>query len=518
MTERQSACFYWGLGLVLIILTTWARYWFVVSGQLGLAPDEAQYWDWSRTLQWSYYSKGPLIAVINFLGTAVLGATELGVRSGALTGSAIMQITVLAWIGGYMGRIRTAFWTLVVLNTTPLFMAGSLLMTTDNPLLVFWILGLVSFSVLVDKGHLAAFVMLGLCLALGIMAKYTMAFFIPLALIAGLWIGRGQELPVRFWPRLLKTLGLGGLAGMLPILIWNATNGWVGIKHVLHRGAMAGDKAKVFFALKNFPEYLGSQIGVLTPWWFAFLFLGAWLVGRQLLMRQEEPAFAWLPRSMAIILTVFFWPVWLFFLLWSLHAKVEANWSVTAYPAGFMLAALAVERFFHREPRPRWRFAWPVLGAVVFILLHLQAFIPFDGPKNPAYRQFGWQDLGAQVALAREELGGEDAVFVFGDEYGVAAEMSFYVPGQKRAFCVAGGRKMNQYDLWPGPDAGAQNAIFVVKGEGKKSQKKVQELFESIDEGRVINTLQGDRPGQTFTLFLCRGYKGKWPVQEGSSF
>ena len=122
------------------------------------------------------------------------------------------------------------------------------------------------------------------------------------------------------------------------------------------------------------------------------------------------------------------------------------------------------------------------------------------------------------MALAREELGGEDAVFVFGDEYGVAAEMSFYVPGQKRAFCVAGGRKMNQYDLWPGPDAGAQNAIFVVKGEGKKSQKKVQELFESIDEGRVINTLQGDRPGQTFTLFLCRGYKGKWPVQEGSSF
>ena len=29
---------------------------------LDLAPDEAHYWDWSRHLDWSYYSKGPLVA------------------------------------------------------------------------------------------------------------------------------------------------------------------------------------------------------------------------------------------------------------------------------------------------------------------------------------------------------------------------------------------------------------------------------------------------------------------------
>ena len=29
---------------------------------LDLAPDEAHYWDWSRQLDWSYYSKGPLVA------------------------------------------------------------------------------------------------------------------------------------------------------------------------------------------------------------------------------------------------------------------------------------------------------------------------------------------------------------------------------------------------------------------------------------------------------------------------
>src|SRR5688572_7590319 len=29
---------------------------------IDLAPDEAHYWDWSRHLDWSYYSKGPLVA------------------------------------------------------------------------------------------------------------------------------------------------------------------------------------------------------------------------------------------------------------------------------------------------------------------------------------------------------------------------------------------------------------------------------------------------------------------------
>jgi len=228
--------------------------------------------------------------------------------------------------------------------------------------------------------------------------------------------------------------------------------------------------------------------------------------------------FPWLSRPMGIILTVYFWPVWLFFLFWSLHTKVEANWSATAYPAGIMLAALAVERFVHRDPRPRWRFAWPALGAVVFILLHLQGFIPFDSPKNPVHRLMGWQDLGVQVAKARDELGPEESVFVFGSEYGVTAELSFYVPGQKRAFCLAGGRKMNQYDLWPGPDSGMQNAVFVYKGQKDKVSERVLELFESVDEPRVITSTHGKRTGQTFTIFLCRGYKGVWPEQEGRTF
>src|SRR5207249_5638178 len=40
---------------------------------LDLAQDEAHYWDWSRQLDWSYYSKGPLVAYLIRLGCELAG-------------------------------------------------------------------------------------------------------------------------------------------------------------------------------------------------------------------------------------------------------------------------------------------------------------------------------------------------------------------------------------------------------------------------------------------------------------
>src|SRR5262245_32109308 len=54
------------------------------AAALDLAPDEAHYWDWSRHLDWSYYSKGPLVAYLIRLGCVLasdwsrqLTATEM---------------------------------------------------------------------------------------------------------------------------------------------------------------------------------------------------------------------------------------------------------------------------------------------------------------------------------------------------------------------------------------------------------------------------------------------------------
>src|SRR5947209_11562623 len=62
---------------------------------LDLAPDEAHYWDWSRHLDWSYYSKGPLVAWI------IRGSCELlGPWSIALTGNEMLAVRAPAVLFG----------------------------------------------------------------------------------------------------------------------------------------------------------------------------------------------------------------------------------------------------------------------------------------------------------------------------------------------------------------------------------------------------------------------------------
>src|SRR3989442_7956392 len=62
---------------------------------LDLAPDEAHYWDWSRHLDWSYYSKGPLVAYLIRAGTAL--ATTV---SRQLTGSDMLAVRLPAVVCG----------------------------------------------------------------------------------------------------------------------------------------------------------------------------------------------------------------------------------------------------------------------------------------------------------------------------------------------------------------------------------------------------------------------------------
>jgi hypothetical protein len=50
---------YWRATLLITAALTVVRLVALFATQLELYPDEAQYWLWSRTLDWGYYSKPP---------------------------------------------------------------------------------------------------------------------------------------------------------------------------------------------------------------------------------------------------------------------------------------------------------------------------------------------------------------------------------------------------------------------------------------------------------------------------
>src|SRR5215203_4190704 len=113
---------------------------------LDLAPDEAHYWDWSRHLDWSYYSKGPLVALL------IRGSCELfGPLSQSLTGNIALAVRLPAILCGVLlftsmyvltartvGRERPAFALVAFMLTLPPVAALSTLMTIDSPYTACW--------------------------------------------------------------------------------------------------------------------------------------------------------------------------------------------------------------------------------------------------------------------------------------------------------------------------------------------------------------------------------------------
>lgn len=515
------------LALILIALTTLVRVWFVASGQLDLVQDEAQYWDWSRRLQLSYYSKGPLIAYIIAFWTKIFGSTTLGVRAGALLNGALFQLALYGGLAWLCKRPWAGLWALLVVNGAPLFLAGSLLMTTDSPLLVCWTGFLFClYACQRDPRRLAPFVVLALCLALGTLAKYMMLVCAPIAGLYCLALRRKGLLPAGLVGRLAAACGLGALLGLAPILVWNLGHEFVGFKHVSALAAVGSGKPAPLLRFDRFPDFIGSQIGLLTPWLLWFMLVegwGAWRSWKSWPKRvdaardfgQDEQDCSQDDARLRWLLALAFWPLLLFFVLWSLHTKIYPNWPATAYVAGACLAGLWLERA-QRAGRRIW--LWPALAALCFVLLHAQNWIPLPAAYNPTLRLKGWSDLSERLGRVQESASDPRRVFYFSDTYDITAALAFYAPGQPRTFCAFFDRRLSQYDLWPGPqDRQGWDAIYVEKDCGGKLPPRLSEMFETVS-AQCVQTEHRGAPARKFTVALCRNFNGRWPQALATSF
>ena len=61
----------WALGAISTVMVCQLLF-LLVGCDWDFSGDEAEYWAWSRHLDWSYYSRGPLIAWLIRLATVAL--------------------------------------------------------------------------------------------------------------------------------------------------------------------------------------------------------------------------------------------------------------------------------------------------------------------------------------------------------------------------------------------------------------------------------------------------------------
>lgn len=499
-----------GLLAAFLLIVTGLRLAYVAAGPLDLAPDEAHYWEWSRRLDLSYYSKGPMVAYLIHLLTWAFGTSELSIRLGAILIGLAGALCLYAFARECLGDERAALAAVVALHLTPLFAAGGILMTIDPPFFLFWLLAMILLARAL-RGAAWAWPLAGIAFGLGLLAKYTMLFLLPS--LALYWLLAPEHRPWLRRPGPYVALGIG-LGLFAQVLVWNARYGWVSARHVAGQGEGSG------LTLVYLGEFVGGQLGVLSPLIGLALAWGVFFGWREGLLRRREPY---------RFLMAFALPLLGFYLLLALRTKVQANWPAAAYLPLALITAGGIREVLPRlgAGRRRGLVAYLVVAAAVALALTgiahqtealavLGLALPPD--LDPTARLKGWEELGRAVTGLRGAMPAPERVFLFSNRYQIASELAFYVAGRPATYNVNLGRRLNQYDLWGGWDRlVGWDAIYVREGV-REVDPEIARAFERVDPPVLLEIRRGERVVRTFSIFRCFGFLGMEPPKTGLSY
>jgi len=522
-----------GYGLIGILLL--ARLGYLRSGLIGLSGDEAYQWLWSKHLALSYFSKPPLIAYTQWLGTGVFGDTVFGVRFFAPVIAAVLAWLILRFFTREVGA-RTGFCLLLLLAVTPLLDVGSTLLTVDPLSVLFWTAAMLAgWRAVQPEGGTSQWVWTGLWMGLGFLSKYTELFQILCWIVFfGLWKPARSHLrkPGPYVALLINLLCAA------PVLLWNARHHWITVEHV---GANAAVGQPWRFTLNYLFDFLASEALLLNP----FLFLAlVWAV-----------AGFWRSRCRDVRQIFFFSmgaPLFLSYLLFTLHSRVLPNWIAPSVLPLFCFAA-----FYWSD---RWKAGLPPIaksgfaaalatGSIFVLLAHESELVGRITGRNlpprvdPLVRVRGYDGMAALVEQARQKLLGEGKpVFIVAGHYLQVGQTSFYLPEARTnaavnplVYHLTSDHPVNQFFFWPGY-AGArtgQNAVFFqelslpplaadwparwIAGrtnlevfpspQPQPPPARLLQEFDSVTDLGIRNVLYHDRVFHVIQLFECRNLR-----------
>jgi hypothetical protein len=394
--------------VMAVALITVIRVIYLAGERFPLYGDEAQYWVWSTSLDWGYYSKPPLIAWLIRATTSLAGVRELGVRLSAPLLHAGTALVLMA-LATRLYSARVGAWTAAVYVTLPAVSLASMVMSTDTPLLFFWAIGLLCYIRALQEDRWSDWIGLGAAIGFGLLSKYAMGFFVA---SMALHLLTSPEHRARLKsPKLWAALALGVMI-LAPNLIWNFNHGAVTFKHTGDNANLGGP----LFHPAKLGDFLGGQFGVFGPILFGFLaFL---LLGRMKSLFKDD-------RQR--LLVSFILPHLLPILAIALLSRANANWAAAIYVSATpLVVAWALDSALRRKL---------VIASVALHVLvaglayHLHGLAALTGvtltrKTDPYARVLGYDQAGAAVAHLLRQMPG--AVLMTEDRM-LFALMAFYV-------------------------------------------------------------------------------------------
>lgn len=420
---------------------------FLAAAFLPLSADETYYWLWAQNLQLSYFDHPPLVAWLIKLSTLFLGDSAFAVRFFAPLG-----IFVISIIAAYYARLQTggkaALSLVLAIQLIPLFNLGGIIITPDTPLVFFWILALVYLLKTEGRIDIRKGCILGAYVGLGLLSKYTMILFFPIALV---YLIRAKH--HRSWITGFVTCIFVSLMLFLPVIIWNVNNDWASFLFQLNHGTNGTGNI-----LENTVSFIASQLGLFSLG-FAYLFILWGLEKRRRISKTESvKLFATLPL--------------LFFLPFCIFSHSEAGWTAVAYPAA--LWGIWVHVFRTKEIYQKfWNISLAV-AAVFSLLMYLWAFGAFG--QNNILDKIG--KLEKETNSVLENLQEKYiSLPLVAQNYQIASMFTYYMKYDNyrmKVLATANARK-SQFDYWKN-DVNLNNGFIWIAEHNKNVQPDMSNL------------------------------------------
>jgi len=470
--------------LAVISAVTVLRFFFCTW--LPILPDEAYYFQWSRHLDASYFSKGPGVAYTIAAGTALWGDNNFGVRFFAVVLSAGTAWQIFSLARRWYDE-TTALIAVLIAGVVPLYAVGAVVMTIDPLSAFFWIWAANLFSRAIDSDRLFPWLLTGFAVGCGFLAKYLNALELLAFLVFLLLVPHRRQLLLKphFWLMLVMAL-----LCTTPVWWWNYEHGWASAVQLGNRGHL---NEPFHLSLSNFLGFLGLQALVISPLLFlALLAIAVQLFANQFVKRIDRK------REGTLLLLLLFLSVFLFYAILACHMKGEPNWPAISYLSLIILLAGQRKSILARRDSCFFVAAAFLMAWLQTLVLHNPEPLHLPQKMDPLGRAVGWSEIAAHLNDLRRE---QHADVLIADAYKEASVFSFHLPDKAFIYTLRHVPPANQYDFWPSyPTAAPHRALWIT---GEDSSKALSKDFNTITFlERVVVSFHG-RSFREYSIYLC---------------
>ena len=386
-------------------------------------------------------------------------------------------------------------WAAIAYTTLPGISLSAGIISTDVPLLFIWTLGLISLERTVqahaagdDQATLLAGAATGAAIGVGLLAKYSMSYFVLSGLI---YIALSREARAAFLsPAGVACVALATLS-FLPNLAWNAAQGFATVEHTAANANWQGD----LFNLDKLVDFVVGQFGVFGP-----LLMVLFVFGLLTLRRRLTPEL----RRQDIFLLCFALPILAVIMGQAFVSRANANWAAPAY----VTAAIVTVSWMLRANGARLIGIAVAMHLVSAATLYAAAVVPgaieILGLENTFKRMRGWEVMTDKVLAEAEKA---PYVALMADDRFVVSELTYYAraSGIPVVMWDADGIPQNHFEAEV--PYGAQTGSPVLYVSAWELNFGVGDRFETVVPLGEIIVPRGGKYKSRYYLYRLEGFR-----------